>query len=499
MYFSFRTLSDDSSVIFSPHDEFSLARTHNGQKDNPLRDLECSDSEGSSDGHSDLESSVTDPDEFEEELPSRLRTWTYGYAENHIHEIKTHGSVEQFALSQIDHGYQTGSFYVTNLSKVMAQMVLWKSELPMVEPFYAVKCFPDPVVLKTLAKMGCNFDCATMGEMDLILNGLGAHNFGPLGKASTCMVYANPAKMHSHLEFAIANDVTMTVFDSEDELIKLASMKGHERLQLLMRIATDDSASMCAFSVKYGARRHEVNTLLATAKELGLTVAGVSFHVGSGCGDPAAYTTALKDTRAVFDEAERLGMSPMTIVDVGGGFPGDNGGYGGPGMPTFKQLAAAIREGIATFLEHPSQTPIRFIAEPGRYFVSECTHIVTKVFSRKGGRNNYQALYVDDGVYGSFNNVVYDHAHPIPSKLMSCKSEDFVIDSDTTTHMPSAVFGPTCDGLDQLCKMDATQLPRCEIGDWLIWPNCGAYTHTASYVFNGFTHRPDRVYCVDGL
>jgi len=25
----------------------------------------------------------------------------------------------------------------------------------------------------------------------------------------------------------------------------------------------------------------------------------------------------------------------MTMVDVGGGFPGDKGGYGGPGMPAF--------------------------------------------------------------------------------------------------------------------------------------------------------------------
>jgi diaminopimelate decarboxylase len=34
------------------------------------------------------------------------------------------------------------------------------------------------------------------------------------------------------------------------------------------------------------------------------------------------------------------------------------------------------------------------------------------------------------------------------------------------------------------------------VGEWLIWENQGAYTHTASFVFNGFTHIPKRTYCI---
>ena len=93
-------------------------------------------------------------------------------------------------------------------------------------------------------------------------------------------------------------------------------------------------------------------------------------------------------------------------------------------MPTFQDLAAAVRRGIdslATTLTATGRdiSEIRFIAEPGRYFVSACTSTVTKIYSRKGGASKYQALYVDDGVYGSFNTVVYDHAHPIPQRLNS--------------------------------------------------------------------------------
>ena len=65
----------------------------------------------------------------------------------------------------------------------------------MVEPFYAMKCNPDPVIVRLLATLGCGFDCATMGEIDLVLNGLGSElSFGPNALAGPMMVYANPAK-----------------------------------------------------------------------------------------------------------------------------------------------------------------------------------------------------------------------------------------------------------------------------------------------------------------
>ena len=445
-----------------------------------------------------------------------------------ISNISGLGSVPKFISSRIDGGHETGSFLVTNLSPVIAQCEQWFRELPMVQPFFAVKCNPDPVTVRLLATMGCGFDCATLGEMDMVLHGLGDElSLAPRGLASSSIIYSHPAKMVSHIEFALANKIVMTVFDGEDELYKLASLPGHENFEILLRLATDDKHSVCRFSKKFGADVREAPHLLEVARSLGLNVIGVHFHVGSGCGDGNAYVTALKHARWVFEVADQLGMPPMRLVDLGGGFPGDTGGYGGPGMPTFQDLAADIRAGIEMFADgfpRPMET-VRFIAEPGRYFVSAATTIATMVYSRKGGQNPYQALYVNDGVYGSFNNVVYDHATPVPKKLslvLEAENTACVTPTDTTTSVeqsqdpdahllapmptneapagvesiPTAIFGPTCDGLDQMCTLESTVLPRCEVGDWLIWENQGAYTHTASFVFNGFTHIPKRTYCI---
>lgn len=419
-----------------------------------------------------------------------------------VFDVAEFSSVTNFIKSRILRGQETGSFLVTNLAPVVAQFRQWRDELPMVEPFYAVKCNPDPAILRLLATLGCNFDCATMGEIDMVLNGLGEDlSFGPRGKAQHSIVYANPAKMQHMLKFALDNNVRMTVFDGEDELRKIhgvlrAAGRPLNSFKLLLRLTTDDRASICRFSKKFGCPVAEAPKLLKLAHELGLYVAGVSFHVGSGCGDPAAYTTALDHAYCVFQAAKSFGMPDMDIIDIGGGFPGDTGGYGGPGMPTFQDLARGIRTGIESIeknlaAEGRSLCSVRFIAEPGRYFVSASTAIVTKVYSRKGGDDAYQALYVDDGVYGSFNNVVYDHATPIPKRI------SFPDESPRCSEpIPTAVFGPTCDGLDQMCSLENTVLERCDVDDWLIWENMGAYTHTASFVFNGYTHIPMKHHCI---
>jgi diaminopimelate decarboxylase len=100
----------------------------------------------------------------------------------------------------------------------------------------------------------------------------------------------------------------------------------------------------------------EAKHLLEVAKFLGLDVAGVSFHVGSGCGDAAAYRIALEHSMRVFDEAAELGFPPLHIVDLGGGFPGEidghsNVNHGRSDMPTFPMLAKVIRQELAVFEE----------------------------------------------------------------------------------------------------------------------------------------------------
>lgn len=85
--------------------------------------------------------------------------------------------------------------------------------------------------------------------------------------------------------------------------------------------------------------------------------------------------------------------------------------------------------------------------------------------------------YLSDGVYGSFNNIVFDHANPLPIPLK-------IYEESVEVHK-SCLFGPTCDSIDVICK--DVDLPELEIDDWIYFPNMGAYTiSSASSFVNSF-------------
>lgn len=199
---------------------------------------------------------------------------------------------------------------------------------PRVEVFYAVKCNPDPYLVQSLNVLGCNFDCASQGEIALVKKYTAEHNRQPE------IVYANPCKAPSHIRYALSQGVTLMTFDNVAEVEKCARIQklwdnqpqqsttatSKTRLQLILRIVTDDRGAQCRLSSKYGAPRHQWRPLLAAAMQHGIPVVGVSFHVGSGCRDASRYEAALNDAREVFDMAKQDFGMDMHLLDIGGGY-----------------------------------------------------------------------------------------------------------------------------------------------------------------------------------
>lgn len=52
------------------------------------------------------------------------------------------------------------------------------------------------------------------------------------------------------------------------------------------------------------------------------------------------------------------------------------------------------------------------------------------------------------------------------------------------TYCRSTLFGPTCDGLDTIVREHP--LPFLRNGDWIVFPNMGAYSIAGAVNFNGF-------------
>jgi Pyridoxal-dependent decarboxylase, C-terminal sheet domain/Pyridoxal-dependent decarboxylase, pyridoxal binding domain len=110
------------------------------------------------------------------------------------------------------------------------------------------------------------------------------------------------------------------------------------------------------------------------------------------------------------------------------------------------------------------------------------------------------AYYINDGVYGGFNSIMFDHASVRPrileeaEKIVAKENEEgFLIletsenasEQSTRTLFASTVFGPTCDSIDVIAR--SVLLPKLKVGDFLYFQNMGAYTMAAASSFNGFT------------
>jgi ornithine decarboxylase len=376
------------------------------------------------------------------------------------------------------------TFFVADLGEVYRQHMRWKRNLPRVKPFYAVKCNPDPRILQLLAALGTGFDCASKWEIEQVLN---------MGLAPERIIYAQPCKTNSYVRYVKAHGVRQMTFDNADELYKIAKL--YPEAELFLRIMTDDESSLCRLSMKFGAAKETTDGLLATAKDLGLNVVGVSFHVGSGASDPMAFYKAVYDAYEVFEQARRYGFD-MKTLDVGGGFCGD----------TFEDMAAMLRDALDEYF--PSSSNVSIIAEPGRYYVSAAFTIACNIIARRtvdaqpdaapADAGKSYMIYVNDGLYGNFSSIMFDHQHPVAKVLRT--GARTLYDHPAANACPEgqggtrySVWGPTCDGIDRITETISFG-HELDVGDWLYFEDMGAYTKCSATKFNGFSDEHDVIY-----
>jgi len=268
-------------------------------------------------------------------------------------------------------------------------------------------------------------------------------------------------------------------FDNLTELEKI--LAAFPEAELVLRTASNDTMSVMPFGYKFGASYEDALALILACKQLGAKLVGISFHVGSGCYSSIGFIDTLRVAKKLFIEAERVGLT-LNLLDIGGGFPGDSE----QGKITFEELAEAIGPVIDSLFPDDQVT---VIAEPGRFFCTSSMTVAMPVVSKReymARRRNEDTgevrniketqYYVTDGVYGNFNNIIYDHATPICKPL-----KEPALDAKMNN---STFFGPTCDSIDVLVK--CAPFPELNIGDWVYFPNMGAYTVAAGSNFNGF-------------
>ncbi|OJD36399.1 ornithine decarboxylase [Diplodia corticola] len=368
------------------------------------------------------------------------------------------------------------AFFVADLGEVYRLHAEWRRRLGRVTPFFATKSNPDPHVLRLLASLGTGFDCASIGEIQTIL---------AMGIDPSRIIFAHTCKVMSAIKFAGDVGVQQMTFDNEDELYKIK--RAYPEAQLYLRIVAYDPSALSQLSIKFGARMEATEKLLRLAKELGLEVVGVSFHVGSGGKDPSAFMRAVRDARTVFDQATGMGFQ-MHTLDIGGGFSSG---------PLFAQTADQVNQALDAYF--PSG--VRIIAEPGRYMVNSAFTAAASVMSRRQAEplasdsNNLKStmLYINDGVYGNYFTSICEVP---PEPRVFRRAGRTIVDNpqlEAAAQNEYSIWGNTCDSFD--CVNPSCRLPgEVGVGDWLYYRDMGAYTRCSTTTFNGYTGSHEVIY-----
>ena len=350
--------------------------------------------------------------------------------------------------------------FVIDHAELRKNYALFHKHFPRIQTYYAVKVNSDPAVVETFYKLGGSFDVASMQEFHTVYRFIADL---PSQERQDFIwdkiIYANPIKPVETLR-ELDRYKPLVTYDNEEEIKKIAKHAPNAGLALRLRVP--NTGSMVELSSKFGALPGEAVQLITRAHDHGLTVEGLSFHVGSQCTNPENYIQALHLSASIFAEAKSRGFN-LQLLDIGGGFPA---AYD-KSVPKISSLAKKINYEIDRLFPKT----VEILAEPGRFLVASAGSAVSKIIG-KAVRSNKLCYYVDDGVYHTYSGIIFDHC---TYRMKSFKSGPTQL---------CAVFGPTCDALDTISL--AEQLPDLKMGDYLYSNTIGAYSAASSTHFNGF-------------
>jgi ornithine decarboxylase len=320
---------------------------------------------------------------------------------------------------------------------------------------YAVKCNPDPLVIRALAEGGVDrFDVASLGEIELLRAECPEARLSFMHPVKSRAAIRDAYQRHGVREFAL---------DSAAELQKIVDETGGAKdLSLFVRLAVPKPRAAYDLSGRFGAEPEEAARLLRAAKRLAGQV-GLSFHVGSQCLEPAAYESGLCLAASVAAKAR----VPIDAIDVGGGFPV---GYADLEPPPLADYMAAIRRGLVALAPSPARETR---CEPGRALVAAGASLVVQVLLRRGGE-----LFISDGVYGALSDAGTPGIR-FPVRLVRRRPAEAQPLADF------AFLGPTCDSADRMAGPFRLPADVAE-GDFIEIGQVGAYGTCLRTAFNGF-------------
>ncbi|WP_295013741.1 diaminopimelate decarboxylase [uncultured Microbacterium sp.] len=338
---------------------------------------------------------------------------------------------------------------------------------PHARVVFASKAFPATAVQRVMAEEGLGLDVAGGGE---ILSALRA------GVDPALIVLHGNAKSTEELRLAVDAGVGLVVVDNSDDVDRLEEIVPAGRRQdVLVRVVPEVASSTHPHvqtgqvGSKFGLTAPAAKALIARiSRSPRLRMRGVHAHVGSQVMDPSELAAAVAPLAA---------LGTFDVYDLGGGLGA---------RYTYDEHPASVADYLDTLLAaaraHLPSTA-ELIIEPGRSMVNGAALTLYTVTTVKRDARAFVA--VDGGMGDNLEVALFQQRYEaaLATRLGEEDTEDVV------------VVGRHCESGDVL--IDPLRLPAARVGDLLVVPATGAYTHTMANNYNG-ARRPPVVFVRGG-
>jgi len=349
---------------------------------------------------------------------------------------------------------------VLDLDRVAENYAALQTAFPRARIFYALKANPARPILERLVALGASFDAASWEEIELCL---------AAGATPDRVSFGNTIKKAASIRRARAAGIDLFVFDSIEELEKIAGNAPGARVFCRLVVATDGAAFPLAR--KFGTGTDMALELMQRARELGLVPYGLSFHAGSQQTAPDAHEAAIGQVAMLFDDLEKSGIK-LGMINMGGGFPTRYHEE----IPPIAHFGQRI--GHALDYHFGNDMPEIFV-EPGRFLVGDAAVVESEVVlvSHRSKTDPVRWVYLDIGRFGGLSETEGEG-----TKYRITTPHDGGADG------PVIIAGPTCDSADTLYEYTSVHMPLAlRAGDRVVIHATGAYVTTyATTGFNGF-------------
>jgi len=327
------------------------------------------------------------------------------------------------------------------------------------EVIYASKAFPCTAAYRLFAEEGLSADVASGGELHLAL----AAGMDP----ERLYMHGNN-KSATELDYALESGIGHIVVDSFDEIERLQPRAPGQRVMLRVtpgiKPSTHSYIQTGQVDSKFGFPMDEVPGAVEACADAGLELRGLHAHIGSQILDVE-----------VFEKLGELlaGMGDYPLLNLGGGL----------GIAyTADESAPSIDDYADALLRHaPEKATV--LCEPGRALVGNAGVTVYTVGTVKRIRDVRTYVAVDGGMSDNLRPMLYGARY-------EAEIADRFGGGEICT-----IAGMHCESGDILIRDVSLNDPR--VGDILVIPATGAYSHAMANNYNALP-RPPVIFCRDG-